>query len=71
MEQTQYDGIIREFREMNNKLNVLINLLKPLKNISEDIELSKVSLNKMIKQDKTTSVYTQQPLQQPLQQSRE
>ena len=61
MEQTQYNGIERELKNINNKLGVLISLLRPLKDIASDVEISKVSLNKLLKQDKTPSIYNQQP----------
>jgi hypothetical protein len=61
MEQTQYNGIERELRGINDKLGVLISLLRPLKEIASDVEVSKVSLNKLLKQDKTPSIYNQQP----------
>ena len=61
MEQTQYNGIERELKNINNKLGVLISLLRPLKEIASDVEVSKVSLNKLLKQDKTPSIYNQQP----------
>jgi len=59
MEQTQYDGIERELKNINNKLGVLISLLRPLNEIASDVEVSKVSLNKLLKQDKTPSIYNQ------------
>jgi|APSaa5957512622_1039677.scaffolds.fasta_scaffold223412_2 hypothetical protein len=61
MEQNQYNGIERELKNINNKLGVLISLLRPLKEIAIDVEVSKVSLNKLLKQDKTPSIYNQQP----------
>jgi hypothetical protein len=59
MEQTQYNGIEIELKNINNKLGVLISLLRPLKEIASDVEVSKVSLNKLLKQDKTPSIYNQ------------
>ena len=61
MEQNQYNGIERELININNKLSVLITLLSPLKDIASDVEVSKVSLNKLLKLDKTPSIYNQQP----------
>ena len=60
MEQTQYNGIERGLKNINNKLGVLISLLRPLKEIASDVEVSKISLNKLLKQDKTPSIYNQQ-----------
>ncbi len=61
MEQTQYNGIERELKNINSKLSVLITLLSPVKDIASDVEVSKVSLNKLLKSDKTPSIYNQQP----------
>jgi len=61
MQQTQYNGIERELKGINDKLSILISLLKPLKNISEDIEMSKVSLSKMLKKDNSPSIHVPQP----------
>ena len=58
MKQEEYNGITRRLDEMNKNLKTLIGLLGPLKVISDDVEISKILLKKINKQDNSSTIYT-------------
>jgi hypothetical protein len=58
MKQEEYNVIIERLDEVNKNLKTLIGLLGPLKVISDDVEISKILLKKINKQDNSSTIYT-------------
>ena len=58
MKPEEYSEIAKRLDEVNKNLKILIGLLGPLKVISDDIEISKILLKRINKQDNSSTIYT-------------